>query len=88
MIATITKVIIVQMMNNEFICKFIMLVYSFCVIQIFEYMQLSICNCVFMISGINLVKPINSVAIFLNYQFSLVLMKKYKACPKNTKHKQ
>ena len=51
-------------------------------------MQLSICNCVFMISGINLVKPINSVAIFLNYQFSLVLMKKYKACPKNTKHKQ
>ncbi|BBN67740.1 hypothetical protein Prudu_169S000300 [Prunus dulcis] len=28
----------IQMMNNEFICKFIMLVYSFCVIQIFEYM--------------------------------------------------
>ena len=49
MIATITKVIIVQMMNNEFICKFIMLVYSFCVIQIFEYMQLSICSCVFIL---------------------------------------
>ena len=42
----------------------------------------------FMISGINLVKPINSDDSNLNYQFSLVLMKKYKAFPKNTKHTQ